>query len=172
MTTNHTPASSNDSKRSLVPMHLTHVNTSDSTAKLPSSSSKSWLPSTHARSLLTIFFPLVLLVLLFISGYYVYTHGVGGLFAKSATTKIMPAYLLLGFALVGGAASFFSTCSIALTPTFLTYFIGTQGDVRTTNDSRVVDGATPTRPLTFTTKHNSYSMVGNVSMFKSMVYLK
>lgn len=70
-----------------------------------------------------------------------YTHGVAGLFAKTATTSTLPPYLLLGLALVGGAASFFSPCSIALTPTFLTYFTATQDDARTTGDSRVVDGA-------------------------------
>jgi len=141
MTTNHTPASSNDSKWSSMSTRFTCVNTDGSPAKLPSSSSNPRLPSTHVRSLLTAVFSVALLVLLFIGGHYVYTHDVGGLFAKSATTKILPPYLLLGLALVGGATSFFSPCSIALTPTFLTYFIGTQGDARTTNDSRVVDGA-------------------------------
>ncbi|MDA8120408.1 MAG: hypothetical protein M0Z85_10335 [Gammaproteobacteria bacterium] len=51
------------------------------------------------------------------AGYTLYLH-VGALFAKG---RSLPAPLVLGLAVIGGAASFFSPCSIAITPAFLAY---------------------------------------------------
>jgi cytochrome c-type biogenesis protein len=64
------------------------------------------------------------LILLFIGGYYLYINYVGGLFSKAATAGTVSPYLLMGLAVVGGAASFFSPCSIAITPSLLAYFTG------------------------------------------------
>ncbi len=58
---------------------------------------------------------------LFWVGAWVYVH-VGGLLLRQAA--VLPAPLLLSLALVGGAASFFSPCSIAITPSFLVYLLG------------------------------------------------
>lgn len=52
-------------------------------------------------------------------GYVAYLHA-GALFAS---TRTLPPVLLLALALIGGAASFFSPCSIAITPAFLTYLV-------------------------------------------------
>jgi cytochrome c biogenesis protein CcdA len=59
------------------------------------------------------------LLVLFAGGYVAYLHA-GALFAS---TRTLPPVLLLALALVGGAASFFSPCSIAITPAFLTYLV-------------------------------------------------
>ncbi len=75
-----------------------------------------------------------------------YTHVVGDLFARSVTANVIPPYLLLVLALVGGAASFFSPCSVALTPSFLAYFAGVQryrgaiGHLKTLAAQLEVDG--------------------------------
>ncbi|MGH8996938.1 MAG: cytochrome c biogenesis protein CcdA, partial [Acidimicrobiales bacterium] len=57
----------------------------------------------------------------FVGGAYLYVHVAGGLFARS---HHLSAPLLLVLALVGGAASFFSPCSIAITPSFIGYLSG------------------------------------------------
>ncbi|TAN09262.1 MAG: hypothetical protein EPN34_14565 [Burkholderiaceae bacterium] len=59
------------------------------------------------------------LLLLGAGGYFAYLHA-GALLAS---TRTLPPALLLALALVGGAASFFSPCSIAITPAFLTYLV-------------------------------------------------
>lgn len=64
---------------------------------------------------------LALLVAVFWAGAWLYVHVGGRLFAHAST---LPAPLLLALALVGGAASFFSPCSIAITPSFLLYLLG------------------------------------------------
>lgn len=61
------------------------------------------------------------LVVVFVAGYYVYVYYAGELFQQAS---VLPPYLFLTLALVGGAASFFSPCSIAITPSFLAYFAG------------------------------------------------
>lgn len=67
---------------------------------------------------------MVVLAVLFAGGAYLYVHVAGGLFARS---QHLPAPLLLALALVGGAASFFSPCSIAVTPSFIGYLSGAGG---------------------------------------------
>lgn len=57
------------------------------------------------------------LLLMGATGYELYLHA-GALLQQGRT---LPPALLLGLALVGGAASFFSPCSIAVTPAFLAY---------------------------------------------------
>ena len=57
------------------------------------------------------------LLLMGATGYELYLHA-GALLQQGRT---LPPALLLGLALVGGAASFFSPCSIAITPAFLAY---------------------------------------------------
>ena len=62
------------------------------------------------------------LLLMGIAGYELYLHA-GALLQQGRT---LPPALILGLALVGGAASFFSPCSIAITPAFLAYLtVGT-----------------------------------------------
>ena len=62
------------------------------------------------------------LLLMGIAGYELYLHA-GSLLQQG---RALPPALLLGLALVGGAASFFSPCSIAITPAFLAYLtVGT-----------------------------------------------
>lgn len=57
------------------------------------------------------------LLLMGAAGYELYLHA-GSLLQQGRT---LPPVLILGLALVGGAASFFSPCSIAVTPAFLAY---------------------------------------------------
>ena len=57
------------------------------------------------------------LLLMGVAGYFLYLHA--GVLLQQGRT--LPPALLLGLALVGGAASFFSPCSIAITPAFLAY---------------------------------------------------
>lgn len=75
---------------------------------------------------------LLVLAALFAGGYYAYVHVGGPLFAQTHSSATLPPALLLALALVGGAASFFSPCSLAITPSFLIYFIesgpGVNGD--------------------------------------------
>lgn len=61
----------------------------------------------------------VALLVLGAGGHVAYLHA-GALFAS---TRTLPPVLLLASALIGGAASFFSPCSIAITPAFLTYLV-------------------------------------------------
>ena len=62
------------------------------------------------------------LLLMGIGGYELYLHA-GSLIQQGRT---LPPALILALALVGGAASFFSPCSIAITPAFLAYLtVGT-----------------------------------------------
>ncbi len=58
-----------------------------------------------------------ILLLMGAGGYSLYLHA-GALLQRGAT---LPSSLILGLALAGGAASFFSPCSIAITPAFLAY---------------------------------------------------
>jgi cytochrome c biogenesis protein CcdA len=66
---------------------------------------------------------LVVLALVFAVGAYLYVHVGGQLFLRIHKAHSLPPVLLLLLALVGGAASFFSPCSLAITPSFLMYFI-------------------------------------------------
>lgn len=61
------------------------------------------------------------LVVLFVVGAYLYVHVGGNLLAHA---KTLPAPLLVGLVVVGGATSFFSPCSVAITPSFLAYVVG------------------------------------------------
>ena len=63
------------------------------------------------------------LIALFAGGYWVYTHVVGRLFFQAQSAAILPTGLILALAVLAGAASFFSPCSLAITPAFLTYFV-------------------------------------------------
>ena len=78
-------------------------------------------PAAPSRSLLRLVAGIAVLVVLFAAGAYLYVHVAGRLFARSSH---LPAPLLLALALVGGAASFFSPCSIAITPSFIGYLSG------------------------------------------------
>lgn len=69
---------------------------------------------------------LFILVLLFVAGSFLYTR-VGGVLFRQTHIGRVPTPLLLGLAIIGGAASFFSPCSIAITPSFLTYFVSGDG---------------------------------------------
>lgn len=66
---------------------------------------------------------LAALVALFVGGYWVYTHVVGTLLFQAQSASILPKSLILALAILAGAASFFSPCSLAITPAFLTYFV-------------------------------------------------
>lgn len=57
------------------------------------------------------------LLLLSVAGYLLYVHA-GSILERG---RALPPLLILGLALIGGAASFFSPCSIAITPAFLAY---------------------------------------------------
>ncbi len=57
------------------------------------------------------------LLLLGVGGYFLYLHA-GTILQKG---QALPPLLILALALIGGAASFFSPCSIAITPAFLAY---------------------------------------------------
>jgi len=59
----------------------------------------------------------IALLLVGIAGYFLYLHA-GAILQKG---HALPPLLMLGLALIGGAASFFSPCSIAITPAFLAY---------------------------------------------------
>ncbi len=74
----------------------------------PESSGTGWIiPVTAAIALL----------LLGAAGYVLYLHA-GAILQNGAA---LPPVLILALALIGGAASFFSPCSIAITPAFLAY---------------------------------------------------
>lgn len=66
---------------------------------------------------------LAALLALFGGGYWVYTHVVGRLFFQAQSASTLPTGLILALAVLAGAASFFSPCSLAITPAFLTYFV-------------------------------------------------
>lgn len=66
---------------------------------------------------------LLALMALFTGGYWVYTHVVGRLLFQAESASILPTGLVLILAVLAGAASFFSPCSLAITPAFLTYFV-------------------------------------------------
>ncbi len=72
-----------------------------------------------ARRLLV---PLAALAALFVGGAWVYTHVVGRLFFQAQSASVLPTKLILALAVLAGAASFFSPCSLAITPAFLTFF--------------------------------------------------
>lgn len=69
---------------------------------------------------------LAVLLALFAGGYWVY-HLVGGLLFQAQGAPIVPPDLVLAAAVLGGAASFFSPCSLVITPSFLVYFVGQNG---------------------------------------------
>jgi len=76
----------------------------------------------------------VALVLMGVAGYFLYRHA-GSMLQQG---QALPPLLMLGLALVGGAASFFSPCSIAITPAFLAYLtVGTPPG----QDTRIVPRA-------------------------------
>lgn len=86
------------------------------------SSGTSWIVPVSAGSAL---------LLMGGAGYFLYLHA-GSILQQGRT---LPPLLILALALIGGAASFFSPCSIAITPAFLAYLtIGTPPG----KDSRVV----------------------------------
>ena len=66
---------------------------------------------------------LAALLALFAGGSWLYTHVVGRLFLQAQSAPIVPAGLIIALAVLAGAASFFSPCSLAITPAFLAYFI-------------------------------------------------
>ncbi|HCU95224.1 MAG TPA: hypothetical protein DHU96_21950, partial [Actinobacteria bacterium] len=68
---------------------------------------------------------LAVLAVIFAAGAYLYVHVAGRLFGRPGH---LPAPLLLALALTGGAASFFSPCSIAITPSFIGYLASTGKD--------------------------------------------
>ena len=65
---------------------------------------------------------------LFAGGYELYTGTGAQLFAETHGAHAVPAPLLLALAVIGGGASFFSPCSLAITPSFLAYFLGAGAD--------------------------------------------
>jgi cytochrome c biogenesis protein CcdA len=72
------------------------------------SSNTSWIIPTGAG---------ILLLLMGTAGYFLYLHA-GSILQRGQT---LPPLLILALAVIGGAASFFSPCSIAITPAFLAY---------------------------------------------------
>lgn len=74
-------------------------------------------------ALLRVTATLAALIALFAGGYWVYTHVVGKLLFQAESASILPTGLVLALAVLAGAASFFSPCSLAITPAFLTYFV-------------------------------------------------
>ena len=77
------------------------------------------------------------LLLMAVAGYFLYLHA-GSILQQG---RALSPVLVLGLAVVGGAASFFSPCSIAITPAFLAYLtVGTTSG----KDTRIVS-----RPLIF-----------------------
>lgn len=79
----------------------------------------------RSRDLVRIIATLAALVALFGAGYWVY-HVVGQLLFRAQSAATVPIGLILGVAVLGGAASFFSPCSLAITPSFLLYFVGNE----------------------------------------------
>lgn len=69
---------------------------------------------------------LAVLLALFAGGYWMY-HLVGGLLFRAQGAPIVPPGLVLAAAVLGGAASFFSPCSLVITPSFLVYFVDANG---------------------------------------------
>lgn len=59
----------------------------------------------------------IALLLMGVTGYFLYLH-TGTILQQG---QALPPVLILALALIGGAASFFSPCSIAITPAFLAY---------------------------------------------------
>lgn len=89
-----------------------------------SSASTSWIISSGAG---------VGLLLLGAAGYLLYLHA--GLILQHG--HALPPLLLLTLALIGGAASFFSPCSIVMTPAFLAYLtLGTPHSGESSRTSR------------------------------------
>jgi cytochrome c-type biogenesis protein len=75
------------------------------------------------------------LLLIGVAGYFLYLHA-GSILEHGNT---LPPLLLLALALFGGAASFFSPCSIAITPAFLAYLtLGTPPGKETQTSSRAL----------------------------------
>jgi cytochrome c-type biogenesis protein len=74
-------------------------------------------------SILRIVAPLAALAALFAGGAWVYTHLVGRILYQAQSSQILPTKLILALAVLAGAASFFSPCSLVITPAFLTYFV-------------------------------------------------
>jgi cytochrome c-type biogenesis protein len=79
-----------------------------SQTQTPNASQNGWIGPVSAGTFL---------ILIGVAGYFLYLHA-GTLFEQGQT---LPPLLILGLALIGGAASFFSPCGIAITPAFLTY---------------------------------------------------
>ncbi|MDE1887562.1 MAG: hypothetical protein KGI32_05440, partial [Gammaproteobacteria bacterium] len=77
-------------------------------ATTSSTRSHDWIRAASAAAVL---------LLMGVAGYFLYLHA--GVLLQQGRT--LPPALLLGLALIGGAASFFSPCSIAITPAFLAY---------------------------------------------------
>ncbi len=77
-------------------------------------------PASRRATLRTVA-ALIVLGGVFWAGAWLYVHVGGRLLGEDSA---LPAPLLLALALVGGAASFFSPCSIAITPSFLLYLLG------------------------------------------------
>lgn len=78
-------------------------------------------PSVAAMAL-RIAVPIAALAALFVAGAWVYTHVVGSLLYQAQSAQVLPTGLVLALAVLAGAASFFSPCSLVITPAFLTYF--------------------------------------------------
>jgi len=78
---------------------------------------------TSSRKVLGGVGALIALGSLFWVGAWLYVHVAGRVLGEGSA---VPAPLLLALAVVGGAASFFSPCSIAITPSFLLYLLGEQ----------------------------------------------
>lgn len=79
--------------------------------------------SASASTVLRIALPVAGLIVLFAGGAWVYTHVVGSLLYRAQSASILPTNLILALAVLAGAASFFSPCSLVITPAFLTYFV-------------------------------------------------
>lgn len=79
----------------------------------------------HGATILRIGATFAALAILFAGGYWVY-HAVGELLFRAQSAPVVPSGLILGVAVLGGAASFFSPCSLAITPSFLVYFVGSK----------------------------------------------
>lgn len=67
-------------------------------------------------------FAFLALLILFVVGTFVYVHIGASLFARIHGHTAPPVLIIL-LALVGGAASFFSPCSLAITPSFIMAFV-------------------------------------------------
>lgn len=97
--------------------------------KLPASAPGS---STWRRVLAA----LATLLALFVGGYWVYTRVVGGLLFRAQSASTLPSGLILVLAVLAGAASFFSPCSLAITPAFLAYFVEHEAEHVEARDGR------------------------------------